>query len=179
MRGLAGLAGAVLLTISASASASIWEFDYGNGTTVDVEGTLTTSDVLTNGGYLVTSISGFRNGTDAIVGLATPPTFGTYGFDNLLLLGPGSLLDVGGILFTTASGGAFNICGASPAFPGYVCGSSGYTEFNARTAVATSVSFTVHKLPEPTTYVLVLAALGAMGLATRWRKLNGLGRLSS
>jgi len=179
MRGWAGTVGAVLLTISASANASIWGFDYGNGTTVDVEGTLTTSDVLTGGGYLVTSITGYRNGSDAIVGLAAPPTYGTYGFDNLLLPGPGSLLDVGGILFTTASGGAFNICGASPAFTGYVCGSSGYTEFNAKTGVANGVSFTVHKLPEPTTYVLMLAGLGAMGLAIRRRKVTGLGKLSS
>ncbi|MEO8523914.1 MAG: PEP-CTERM sorting domain-containing protein [Caldimonas sp.] len=168
-----------MLTISASASASIWGFDYGDGTSVEVDGTLTTSDVLTNGGYLVTSITGFRNGTDAIVGLATPPTYGTYGFDNLLLAGPGSLLDVGGILFTTASGGAFNICGASPAFTGYVCGSSGYTEFNAKTGVATGVTFTVQKLPEPTTYVLALAALGVMGLATRRRKVAVPERLSS
>lgn len=179
MRGWAVTVGAALLAISASANASIWGFDYGNGTSVDVDGTLTTSDVLTGGGYLVTSITGFRNGTDAIVGLAAPPTFGTYGFDNLLLPGPGSLLDVGGILFTTASGGAFNICGSSPAFPGFVCGTSGYTEFNVNTGAATGVTFTVRKLPEPTTYVLMLAALGVMGLAVRRRKVTGPGKLSS
>src|SRR5450755_3973589 len=153
--------------LSASAHASLWEFDYTNGSTVDVDGTLTTSDTLSNGGYFVTRISGFRNGSDAIVALAAPPTLGSYGFDNLLLAGPGSFLDAGGIAFTTASGGAFNICSASPPYPGYTCGTSGYTEFNIGTGAATAVTFTVRKLPEPATAVLVLAALAAMGLTTR------------
>lgn len=170
MRGWTGTIGAVLLVLSAAAHASIWEFDYTNGSTLDVDGTLTTSDVLSNGGYLVTGISGFRNGSDAIVALAATPTLGSYGFDNLLLPGPGSLLDAGGIVFLTASGGAFNICSASPPYPGYSCGSSGYSELNIGTGGATAVTFTVHKLPEPATSALVLVALVAMGWATRRRK---------
>jgi hypothetical protein len=170
MRGWTGAVGAVLLAASASANASLWEFDYTNGSTLDVDGTLTTSDTLSDGGYLVTAISGERNGTDAIVALIPPPTFESFGFDNLLLPGPLSFLDAGGIAFTTASGGAFNICATLPAYPGFSCGTSGYTEFNIATGAATSVTFTVQKLPEPATAALVLAALGAMALSTRRRK---------
>ena len=172
MRGWAGTVGAVLLLVSASATASIWEFDYTNGSTVDVQGMLTTSDTLTSGGYLVTGISGFRNGSDAIVALLPPPTFSSYGFDNLLLPGPGSLLDAGGIAFRTLSGGTFNICGASPAYLGLFCGASGYTEFNMGSGVARTVTFTVRKVPEPATVALLLAALGAMALTTRRRKVT-------
>jgi PEP-CTERM motif len=170
MRGLTGIVGALLLAASASANASLWQFDYTNGSTLDVDGTLTASDTLTNGGYLVTGITGERNGTDAIVDLVAPPTFDTYGFDNLLLPGPGSFLDAGGILFRTASGGAFNICATLPAYPGYSCGTSGYSELNVFTGAATSVTFTIHKLPEPATAALVLLALGAMALTSRRRK---------
>jgi hypothetical protein len=88
----------------------------------------------------------------------------------LLLPGPGSFLDAGGIVFMTASGGAFNICATLPPYPGYSCGSSGYSELNIGTGAATAVTFTVLKLPEPATDVLVLAALAAMGLTTRRRK---------
>lgn len=169
MRTWIGLIGAALLVASASANASlIWAFDYTNGSTVDVSGTLTTADTLSSGGYLVTGISGFRNGSDAITGLLPPPTFGGYGFDNLLLPGPGSLLDVGGLAFTTQSGGAFNICGASPAYPGYSCGSSGYTEFNMLTGAATLVNFTARQVPEPTT--LSLLGLGLLAGLMRRRK---------
>lgn len=170
MRGWAGTVGAVLLAASASASASVWQFDYTNGSTLDVDGMLTASDTLSNGGYLVTGITGVRNSSDMIVGLVAPPTLGNYGFDNLLLPGPGSFLDAGGIVFRTASGGAFNICATLPPYPGYSCGTRGYSEFNIATGAATSVRFTVHKLPEPATAALVLATLGAMALVTRRRK---------
>ncbi len=170
MRGWAGTVGAVLLAASASASASIWDFDYTNGSTVTVDGTLTASDTPTNGGYLVTAITGVRNGSDPITALIAPPTYATYGFDNLLLPGPVSFLDAGGILFRTASGGVFNICATLPPYPGYSCGSSGYSELNVATGAATSVTFTAHKLPEPATGALVLAALGTMTLLSRRRK---------
>jgi hypothetical protein len=99
------------------ANADTWSFDY-SGAGVSAAGTVTTGAAVTtfegNAGYVITGITGQRNGS-AITGLVADnvdPAVGYssgFGFwyNNVLLASGG--FDYWGLLFTAADGGTYNL----------------------------------------------------------------------
>jgi hypothetical protein len=153
----------VLSSMAANATSLLWDFSYA-GTGVTASGQLTTDSVLNGGAYLVTGISGQRNG-ESILALTPAGTVNTSGgalFSNNLLYPAPPVLDYAGITFQTLSG-YFNLC-----FAGSGCGSSGYQDINGQTLAFTPVNLTVTQVPEPAT--LGLMGLGLLGLGLIRRK---------
>ena len=155
----------------ASASAATYLFSY-SGVGISASGTITTSGgslsnpypcggCATAPGYLVTGISGTRNGNPitGLLGLGA-----LYGNDNHIYPG-GPYLDWGDLGFSSA-GVKYNI------FQGNFDGHPGYFEANSNEACcyAHPIQFTLSGTPEPATWALMLGGVfGVGGLARRAR----------
>lgn len=175
-----------LLTLAALAASTtgqanaalIWNWNY-SGPGINAAGTFTTVDTPDGAGfYLITGITGTRNG-ETITGLqptGTPiPGNEPFSVDNLVRLG-GNQLTGDGFGYST-SGGNY----ASPFFasflatPGYlevfsappfVTGASNFGPEDSELAVL----FSAAPVPEPATVVLIAVGLGAVGLLRRSRR---------
>jgi hypothetical protein len=166
--------GTITLT-AASANASIfWDWNY-IASGITASGTLTTVDnPNADGGYLITGITGVRNG-ETIIGLQAAGTsiLGNEPFvvDDLIFRGPGPQLDGDGFGFSTADGNLSN-----PFFADFLA-TPGYLEFVSRPPFTPGApgpedselpvrffAVTV-SAPEPAAFGLVLCGLVLCGLA--------------
>ncbi len=157
---------AMLLTVPANAS-KLWDWHY-TASGITGSGTLTTLDTPNaNGGYLITGITGTRNGI-TIRGLRAPgtsiPGNEPYVVDNLVFKGPGPQL--------TSHGFGFSISGGTYSNPFYAdfLPTPGYLEFFSTPASGHTelpVQFSATPVPEPATFLLMCGGL-ALGVS-RWR----------
>jgi hypothetical protein len=140
----------------------LWSWDY-SGAGITASGNFTTVDSPdAQGGYLITAITGARNG-QAITGLQPAGTWipgnEPYAVDNLVFVGPGLQLTEAGFGFALADGTYTN-----PFYADFLP-TPGYLEFYSIPASASSTelaiafSATVISTPEPATFVLWLLSL--------------------
>jgi len=170
------------LAIAASAftlpGATLWDWAY-TGLGISAHGTFTTADTPdANGAFLITSISGERNGV-AISGLQPPgtaiPGNEPFAVDDLVLPGAGPQLTVDGFGFSTADGDF-----ANPFFADFMS-PPGYLEFfstapftdagQGATDSEVVVQFTATPVPEPASSLLIVTAIVIGGYQYRRRKL--------
>jgi hypothetical protein len=169
----------IAATIPSTAS-TLWNWRY-SGSGITASGTFTTVDSPNaNGGYLITAITGTRNGV-AITKLQPPgtsiPGNEPYLVDNLVFRGPGPQLTKGGLGFGTEDGNFSN-----PFFADFLP-TPGYLEFFSTppftpgkpgpgdTELPVQFSATIVATPEPSTLVLVLVVSAVI---TSCKKASGL-----
>lgn len=160
---------AAVLAQPASAS-TIWDWSY-TGAGITANGTFTTlSTPEASGGYLITAVSGTRNG-QRITGLQPPGTWipgnEPYAVDDLVFAGPGPQLTHYGFGFAI-SGGTYS----NPFYADFLP-SPEYLEFFSNPGVGHTelpVVFSATPVPEPGTAALfVLALAGAATACLRAR----------
>lgn len=164
----------LLLTVFApilpASAASLWDWTY-SANNISASGTFTTLDAPdTNGGYLITAITGTRNG-ETITALqpagSAIPGNEPYAVDNLVFKNPAAQLSTQGFGFQTADGNYSNPFYAS-FLPTPV-----YLEFYSMPASQTSTELPVAfsaklvSTPEPQTYTLAAIAALLLGI---WRR---------
>ena len=164
------------LTRATALAATLWQWEY-SGSGITATGTFTTADQPeNNGGYLITGITGARNGTP-ITGLQAPgtsiPGNQPYTVDDLVFLGPGPQLTSHGFGFSLADGTYTN-----PFYAGFLP-TPGYLEFFSTppftggmpspgsSELPVQFSATPVSIPEPATWGLILGALIGAGLRRR------------
>jgi hypothetical protein len=168
----------ILLTASSASASTLWEWAY-SGAGISASGLFTAADTPDpDGGYLITGISGTRNGI-LITGLQTPgtsiPGNEPYTVDDLIFPGPGPQL--------TKNGFGFSIVDGTYANPFYAdfLPTPGYLEFYSTppfvdgtpgpgsSELAVQFSATPVLTPEPATFGLSLTALGWIWA---WRRVH-------
>ena len=160
------LATGLLIGIAAFAvpvqASTLWSWNYA-GAGITANGTFTTLDSPdAQGGYLITAITGTRNGK-AIVALQPTGTWipgnEPYAVDNLVFVGPGPQLTKAGFGFALADGTYSN-----PFYADFLP-TPGYLEFysmpdsDSSTELAVNFSATPVSTPEPATFALLLLSL--------------------
>ena len=138
--------------ISATAGSYNFNFAVGN---VTAAGTITTDTT----GH-ATWITGLVNATDPITGLSS-----YAGADNNLY-STGAWVTFGGLSFSTASVGDFNLYNSGQGYYGFlssVTNSSGTADGRFATANIAAV-------PEPTTWAMMLIGFAGIGYSTRRRR---------
>jgi hypothetical protein len=146
-----------LLCGAKSSFADSFSFSY-TGSGVTASGMFTTNP-LSGGSYLITAITGNRNGQSMTL---LPLNF-FDGNDNRLF--PGSpTLDFSGFSFT-AGGVNYNVY-----FNSFACcgGTTAYYETSTETVLGTQISF-ASSVPEPSSFVLLVSGLVAIGWGIRRR----------
>ena len=160
-------AGLAAFVAAGSARASSYDFSYtaaGGPSGVEFgSGEITLSNTETNGAFQVTAISGQANLSE-ITGLSPYAAA-----DNEVFASPPPV-DLGGISFATASGIDYNFYSYNNGF--YVLSSAvdsiGYP---ANGSPVTSLTFTpTSAVPEPATWLLMIAGIGGIGLILRRAK---------
>lgn len=184
---------AALVAGAGVAHAATYDFTFtAPAGAVLASGTLTTADTATvPGGYAITGITGSVTGVGAITGLIDDPYspndafyfFGTdsisatdpdnlagYFFDNILFEGSMPLLDGSGLAFKVGDT-PVNIFddpatyGAGPYQYDLSTPSPTATYSSAQGAFAITAS-----VPEPASWMLMIAGFGFVGAAMRWRR---------
>ena len=187
----AAIALSALLVVASPAKANNYSFDFlSTDHTYEVIGNITTANVtngISNGsslGYNITSISGSVNGAhggsiNSLVSDPIAPSMVTnYGigfmYDNVLFPTPPNF-DIGGVLFTAGNGSIWNLWANSANGPGnyelFSWTAAGGTVGDWGHAVQEFGNLTVTSpIPEPGTYMMLLAGLGLMGFVARRRQ---------
>jgi len=143
-------------------ASTLWSWNY-SGTGITASGTFTTLDTPdAQGGYLITAITGARNG-QAITALQLTGTWipgnEPYAVDNLVFAGPGPQLTKAGFGFALADGTYSN-----PFYADFLP-TPGYLEFysmpdsDSSTELAVAFSATLVSTPEPAPFALLLLSL--------------------
>jgi hypothetical protein len=175
---------AIMLTMATATASTLWHWQY-SGAGITATGTFTTVDSPDeNGGYLITGITGARNGI-AITGLQPPgtsiPGNEPFTVDDLVFLDPGPQLTSGGFGFSMADGTYSN-----PFYADFLPTPS-YLEFFSTppftdgmpgpgsSELPVQFSATPVSIPEPATSVLVL---GGTLVWARVRRQSRLSQLS-
>lgn len=158
----------MLTTAAATAASTLWNWDY-SGSGITAGGTFSTGESPDGkGGYLITGITGTRNGK-TITGLQAPgtsiPGNEPYTVDDLVFLGPGPQLTSHGFGFSTSDGNYSN-----PFYSDFLP-TPGYLEFFStppfkdrgpgfgHSELPVQFSAAPVSIPEPATYALVFGAL--------------------
>jgi hypothetical protein len=170
---LTALPAILLLTAQAKAS-KLWNWHY-SASGITVSGTFTTADSANaDGGYLITQITGTRNGL-SITGLqrtgTSIPGNEPFVVDNLVFLGPGPQLTSHGFGFSISNGDFSN-----PFYADFLP-TPGYLEFLSIQPLANGASdhtelpiqFSATPIPEPATFALILGGLAFAGFRRRSR----------
>lgn len=166
----------IALTATPATASKLWNWDY-SGSGITAHGTFATVESPNpNGGYLITGITGTRNGK-TITGLQAPgtsiPGNEPYTVDNLVFLGPGPQL--------TSHGFGFAISGRDYSNPFYAdfLPTPKYLEFFSmppfksgavafdHTELPVQFSATPVPIPEPASYALVFGALAVASVRSR------------
>jgi hypothetical protein len=159
---------ALTLTMAAATASTLWQWQY-SGSGITAAGTFTTVDSPdVDGGYLITGITGTRNGV-AITGLQPPgtpiPGNEPYPVDDLVFLGSGPQMTSDGFGFSLADGTY-----ANPFYADFLP-TPGYLEFFStppftgsgsgpgNTELPVQFSAVPISVPEPATYGLILITL--------------------
>lgn len=184
------VAAALLLSAGLAASpaeAGNYNVHYADlAKTVVVDAFITTTDTLTEGtqgdfGYLITSISGTRNGVE-ISGLLPTDAFGQFELDNRLYpdlpaLGS-SFVNNDGIGFgLVGSGEIYNLFGAYTFIPGNTTSTPTYYEFGLTGSgapifgpqVNATLTTAEAAVPEPATWSLMIFGFGMASFLMRRR----------
>jgi hypothetical protein len=143
-------------------ASTVWSWNFA-GSGIRASGTFTTLDVPdAQGGYLITSVTGVRNG-QAITALQPTGTWipgnEPYAVDNLVFTGPGPQLTKAGFGFALADGTYSN-----PFYADFLP-TPEYLEFysmpasESSTELAVAFSATPVSTPEPATFALLLVCL--------------------
>jgi PEP-CTERM motif len=144
------------------ASASVVTFSYGDGSTLEVQGTLI--GTFNGNVFTATSATGTYNGTP--ISLVSPGVDGAFIYDNWVYLPAApQFLDLEGLVFNVAGLGDVNVCAGTgcAGFAGYtnISDFGGYQFTNLTHAEFSST-------PEPST--LVMFGSGIIGLAGGLRR---------
>lgn len=155
-----------IFTITPASSAILWDWNY-SGSGIAASGTLITVDSPNgSGGYLITAITGTRNG-ETITGLQPTGTAipGNEPFvvDNLVFAGPVPQLTGDGFGFSTSGGNYSNVFFAD------FLPTPGFLEFFSKPPFAVgmpgpedselAVSFSAVPVPEPPSGLLAISSL--------------------
>lgn len=144
-----------------SAASTLWNWDY-SGSGITASGTFTTVSIPNaDGGYLITGITGTRNGK-SITGLQAAgtsiPGNEPFTVDNLVFLGPGPQLTKDGFGFSISDGNFSN-----PFYADFLP-TPEYLEFFSMpgigyTELPVVFSASPVAVPEPATFALIFGAL--------------------
>jgi len=159
---------ALIVATCGSARADLFDFSY-SGAGITASGTLTAT-LQSGNTYLISAITGTRNG-QSITGLLAPSTFAPCGCNDNLLYFPAGGDNPDGNRFIDVNGFAFSTAGGT--FDPFVNGIGGpYMEEDGNSSFTSLNSFDVtESVPAPIpgagalSYLLVL-----LGGAWRWRK---------
>lgn len=159
--------------ITAAGASPVWKWSY-SGDGIQASGTFITLEKAdANGGYLITVITGTRNGERITAlqpaGTAIPGNE-PYTVDNLVFKGPGPQLTSHGFGFATSGGNYSN-----PFYADFLS-APGYLEFfsmppsHSHTELPVLFSATLVPAPEPGTGALLYTAIALAGLTLRRMK---------
>jgi hypothetical protein len=162
---LALSAAAIALLMTSVASAAVFAFSYdipatpSTPTAVMASGTLTADPTGTPGEFLVTAISGTRNGEMIIPGGLIPP--GGFASNNNLIFTTAPHLTGNGLSYTVACTGDDGSGDVNVFFATHSGVPFGYTEFS--NDVGFTSTFTLTAIPEPSTWVLMVLGFAGLG----------------
>jgi hypothetical protein len=179
---LALVAGALALSLSGGAQAATYIFSYSGGAygnasggdPVSASGSFTTADTPFDGinpssGYLITSISGTRNGIGFNTLLPAGTLSGGTPTDNLFFTDGTPYFSYFGVAFTVGTDEvalySLSLPGAGTEVDEYVEGDPGYRQLDFSLRLAGAV-------PEPASWALMIAGFGVLGVAVRRRSLK-------
>jgi hypothetical protein len=168
------LVASVALAALTPAPASAAQFIFNFSTTTPLiggggsgSGVITTNDVtIESRGFTaqtITSITGTFNGSN-ITGLAAP-----FGANNLFYLTGPSFVDGSGLGFITAAGTSVNLFFQDSASSFRINTTGPFTS----SFVSASSSAVAAAVPEPGTWLMMLAGFGLIGTALRFRRRQG------